>query len=136
MQSQTKLEFTRGQLAQAAGCGAETIRYYESNGLLPKPRRAANGYRIYDDESRKRLSFVLRLRGLGFTIEEIRKLCLLMDKDDYGCGDIHAITVEHLGAVKEKIRELQQMQKRLKELAEMCGKGALPDCPIIDALYA
>jgi len=127
-------EYTRGQLAKVTGCGPETIRYYEANGLLPPPQRAANGYRIYDAESRKRLSFVLQLRGLGFSIEEIRRLCSLLD-NEYTCGDIHQITIEHLGTVKEKIRELQRMQRRLKKLADSCGKGSLPDCPIIDALY-
>lgn len=134
--TQNPIEFTRGQLAQATGCGAETIRYYESNGLLPLPRRAANGYRIYDDENRKRLAFVLRLRGLGFTIEEIRRVCSLLDNENYTCGDIHEVTVEHLSAVREKIRELQKMQRQLKELADLCGQGSKPDCPIIDALYA
>ncbi len=128
-------EFTRGQLARATGCGAETIRYYESNGLLPPPRRAANGYRIYDDEGRKRLGFVLQLRGLGFTIEETRRLCSLLDNENYSCGEIHDIAVEHIGGVQKKIRELQKMQRKLKDLAELCGTGAKPNCPIIDALY-
>lgn len=128
-------EYTRGQLARVAGCGGETIRYYESNGLLPKVRRAANGYRIYDDDNRKRLSFVLQLRGLGFSIEEIMGVCALLDRDDYTCGDIHHITVDHLTTIKEKIRELRKMERRVKELADLCGAGSKPDCPIIDALY-
>jgi len=128
-------EFTRGQLAQLVGCGAETIRYYETNGLLPAVKRAANGYRIYDDDNRKRLSFVLRLRRLGFSIDEIRNVCSLLDHDSYTCGDIHEITIDHLNTVRSKIKELRQMERKVKELSDLCGAGAKPDCPIIDALY-
>ncbi len=129
------VEFTRGQLARATGCGAETIRYYEGNGLLPQPMRAANGYRIYNDDTRKRLAFILRLRGLGFTIEEIRNVCTLLDDKTYTCHDIHDITIDHLETVRAKIRELQKMQRQLKSLAGLCEQGSVPDCPIIDALY-
>ncbi len=129
------LDYSRGQLAAAVDCGPETIRYYEQIGLLPEPRRTANGYRIYGDDTRKRLSFVLRLRGLGFTIEEIENVCALLDNNTYTCGDIHNVALEHLEAVRTKIRELQKMQRQLKSLVGLCGQGELPDCPIIDTLY-
>ena len=127
-------EYTRGQLADLVGCGAETIRYYETNGLLPAVKRAANGYRIYDEDNRKRLDFVLKLRRLGFSVEESRNVCSLIDRNDYTCDDIHAITVEHLNASQQKIRELKDMERKVRELADLCEAGSKPDCPIIDAL--
>ena len=59
-----------GTLAAACNCPAETIRYYEKIGLLPKPIRTANGYRSYDERHQKWLQFVLRSRALGFTQDE------------------------------------------------------------------
>ena len=38
-----------GQLAKRTDTTAETIRYYEREGLLPPPLRGANGYRDYAD---------------------------------------------------------------------------------------
>ncbi len=63
-----------GTLAAACNCPAETIRYYERIGLLPKPVRTANGYRSYDERHQKWLQFVLRSRALGFTQDEVRRL--------------------------------------------------------------
>jgi len=128
-------DLSRGQLALATGCNMETIRYYERVELMPSPRRSENGYRIYSEESRKRLSFILQLKSLGFSIEETKNVCALLDDDAYTCGDVHRVTVEHLGVVREKLKELRKMERRLKELAKSCREGQPPDCPIIDALY-
>ena len=54
---------TRGQLARQTGCNAETIRYYEHIGLMPEPRRGANGYRRYDQQQARRLRFIMRGRA-------------------------------------------------------------------------
>jgi DNA-binding transcriptional MerR regulator len=50
-----------GQLAQAAGVSAKTIRYYEQVGVLPPANRTAAGYRQYAEHSLHRL---LLIRGL------------------------------------------------------------------------
>ena len=57
---------------------AKTIRYYEEIGLVV-PHRLSNGYRDYDLGQVRRLQFVHRARGLGFTIEECRVLLSLYD---------------------------------------------------------
>ena len=126
-------EFTRGQLAKSVGCGAETIRFYETKGVLPEPRRAANGYRIYDSELQKRLLFVLQLRSLGFSIEEMRCFTDLLDRE-HTCGEVRAAMVEHLEIVAQKLNELREMEMRLRQLADQCEDGELPECPIIDTL--
>ena len=51
---------------QRSGVQAETIRYYESEGLLPKPERTAAGYRLYGASDVERLSFIRQARKLGF----------------------------------------------------------------------
>ena len=44
------------ELAAATGVDAETIRFYEKEGLLPQPARLANGYRNYAPAHLERLS--------------------------------------------------------------------------------
>ena len=70
---------TIGALAEAAGTNPKTVRYYEEIGLLPKPARAANGYRDYPATTLDRLRFVLRARHLGFPVEDVRDLLALWD---------------------------------------------------------
>ncbi|MBR3208339.1 MAG: MerR family DNA-binding transcriptional regulator, partial [Bacillus sp. (in: Bacteria)] len=42
------ITFTRGKLSKMSGVHIETIRFYENEGVLPEPKRAHNGYRLYD----------------------------------------------------------------------------------------
>ena len=77
-----------GQLAQRADVAIDTVRYYERNGILPKPERQASGYRHYGDEDVSRLRFVRRAKALGFTLVEIRDLLALSGRR---CRDMAGI---------------------------------------------
>lgn len=125
---------TRGQLAKESGTNIETIRYYEKIGLMPPPRRSGSGYRLYGEDSRRRLRFILRGRELGFSIDELRGLLSLVDGGNYTCGEVHKLTVAHLQDVREKINDLQKLEKTLAEVSSKCKGGTVPDCPVIEAL--
>jgi len=127
---------TRGALAKDAGCNIETIRYYEDIGLLPEPPRSDAGYRLYGDDGRRRLRFILRARELGFTIEELRGLLALVDRGDYTCREVHDLTIGHLETVREKVADLKRLERTLVRISDACRGGAVPECPIIDALWA
>ena len=66
-----------GALAKQTGTNVETVRFYERIGLLAAPTRSSGGYRQYQTQHVKRLSFVRRARALGFSIDEIRTLLRL-----------------------------------------------------------
>ena len=70
---------TIGNLSKQSGVNIETIRYYEKIGVMPAPGRSAGGFRIYEPDHLKRLSFVRRGRLLGFSLDEIRSLLRLVD---------------------------------------------------------
>lgn len=129
------IEVTRKGLADATGCNIETIRYYENIGVLPPATRTASGYRIYGSSDIKRLSFILRLRELGFTLAETRQFLTLVDGHDYTCREVHDITIAHIADVKAKVRDLRKIQKTLTTMAEECSRGEVPDCPVIEVLY-
>lgn len=61
-------------VARALGADPATIRYYEAAGILPPPRRAANGYRDYRTEDVHRIELVLALRRLRVPLDDIRSL--------------------------------------------------------------
>jgi MerR family mercuric resistance operon transcriptional regulator len=124
----------RGELAERSGCNIETVRFYEKQGLLPAPPRTAGGHRDYAEEHRRRLTFIRRSRELGFTIGEVRGLLGLVDGGDWTCAEVRAMTLEHLADVRRKIADLQKLAAILEDMAAQCDGGAVPECPIIDAL--
>ena len=124
----------RAALARATNCNLETIRYYESIGLMPAPPRTAAGYRIYDNGHVRRLRFILRARALGFSIEEIRALLQLLDSGDQTCAEVKARTEQHLADVRAKIADLRRIERVLATTAASCSGDDAPDCPIIEAL--
>jgi MerR family transcriptional regulator, mercuric resistance operon regulatory protein len=128
-------ELTIGKLSQRTSVHIETIRYYEKVGLLPAPPRSEGGHRLYGKEHVTRLVFLRRSRELGFSIEEIRALLGLMKGEKYTCGEIKAVTIQHLQTVRQKIKHLRQMEKALASLASQCAGGMTQDCPILETLF-
>ncbi len=124
-----------GEVARRADCKVETVRYYERIGILPAPERNAGGQRRYDTEHLKRLYFVRRARGLGFTLDEVRNLLQLADDQEQTCAEVAAIARDHLGGIRAKIANLRRLEAVLDDLVAACADGAKPDCPIIDTLY-
>lgn len=124
-----------GELSKRTGVHIETVRYYERIGVLPKPPRTEGGYRLYDQEQIKRLSFVKRSRDLGFSLNEVRALLDLVDTGKYTCGQVHEMTKVHLESVRKKVADLRRLERVLKDMAAECSRGNIPDCPIVDTLF-
>jgi MerR family mercuric resistance operon transcriptional regulator len=113
----------------------ETIRYYEKIGVMPKPGRSAGGYRVYGQDHVKRLHFVRRGRELGFSLDELRRLLILVDGHSYTCAEVHALTVEHLKDIQQKISGLRRLERVMSDMAATCTRDQIPECPVIDALF-
>ena len=124
-----------GQLSRQSGVNIETIRYYEKIGIMPAPGRSAGGYRLYAPDHLKRLSFVRRGRELGFSLEELRGLLRLVDGHTYTCGQVRALTLEHVAQVRRKIADLRRLQRVMADMAAQCTGARIPKCPVIDALF-
>ena len=127
-------EFTIGELSKRTGVNIETIRYYEKIGAMPNPPRTAAGYRVYGEDLLKRLMFIRRCRQLGFSMAEIHQLLGLVDAHGYTCAEVQALTLEHSEMVKQKIQDLNSLEKTLRGIASQCTGKKVPECPIIDAL--
>jgi len=125
---------TIGVLSQRSGVKVETIRYYEREGLIPEPPRSEGGHRQYSDDHLRRLVFIRRSRELGFRLEEVRTLLGLVNRG-YSCGQVKTLTLQHLTSIRRKITDLQKLEKTLAEVSSRCEGGAVPECPIIDALF-
>lgn len=126
---------TIGALSRRTGCNIETIRFYEKQGLVPAPPRTEGGHRVYGREHLRRLGFIRRSRDLGFTLDEVRALLRLAD-GHHTCAEVQVLALEHLDSVRQKIADLQRLERTLSETAARCVGGDAPDCPILDSLFS
>jgi MerR family mercuric resistance operon transcriptional regulator len=124
---------TIGALAQSAGVGVETIRYYQRRALLPQPPRHYGSIRRYGPADAARLRFIRRAQELGFTLEEIGELLKLQDGTDRRA--IRRIARARLEQVESRVADLQRMRRALQHVIDDCehAPGA-PRCPIIEAI--
>ena len=127
---------TIGKVSQLTECNIETIRYYEKEGLLPPPARSAGGHRLYSQTQIERLTFIRRARQLGFSMQEIKQLHSIVDRQTVSCESVKKIADEHIEDIAAKIADLVKMQSVLTDLSRQCSGEDVPDCPIISALQA
>ncbi len=124
-----------GELADAVSVPAKTIRYYEGIGLLPAPRRHANGYRSYDQSAGDRLRFVKAAQAVGFTLTEIKDILSLRDAGEEPCGHVLDLVDRRERDIAEQIAALEEMQAELHRLAaraRAASRGASPYCHLIE----
>ncbi len=130
-------DLTSGQLAEGAGVGIETIRYYERQGLLPSPARSRSGYRRFPAEAVDRLRFIRQAQHLGFSLKEIQELLCLRIDPEASCSEVCQRAQAKIGEIEERLRGLQRMRDVLRRLVEACGgRGPTTACPILEALEA
>ena len=126
---------TRGQVARASRVGAETVRFYESEGLLPPTPRSSNGYRYYTEDTVQRLNFIRGAKKLGFNLKEIKELLSLHDNPHASRAEVKTLTLSKLAEIEKRIVDLQRMREVLAHLAAECsGEGPISGCPIIQTL--
>ncbi len=124
-----------GEVSRTSGCKIETIRYYERIGLLSPPPRTAGRHRLYSRDHVKRLVFIRRGRNLGFSLDEIRSLLGLTGEGAPNCEQVREITLAHAHDIRQKIDDLERMDRALRQLAEQCEDGEAMVCPVIEALF-
>lgn len=83
------------------------------------PDRSEHNQRIYSNAELAKLKLIFRGKRYGFSLDEIKEMVLLFDKDRSGRKQLER-TVEYgkhrIGEIDEKIRELQEMKAEMEEL--------------------
>ena len=131
VRNQAKSSDTIGGLANAAGVGVETVRYYQRIGLLTEPARPPGEVRRYGDEDVKRLKFIRSAQAAGFTLSEIKELLELNASDDRARAQ--ELAKSRVAALDQKMDELRQARDALAALATDCAKKRGGPCPIFPA---
>ena len=110
----------RGELAKATDTGIETIRYYESTGLIPEAERMDKGYRLFPPDTVKAIRFIRSCQDLGFTLKEITLLQNLKIEPDQQCGQVKESVDIKIKELDKKVRALTMMRKALVTMSDMC----------------
>ncbi|MBD0381110.1 MerR family transcriptional regulator [Paenibacillus sedimenti] len=97
-----------GELAKLADVSPRTIDYYTKLGLIEPEKRSDTNYRLYNDETLKRLKRIETMKNEKYTLEEIKVNIQELNK------------VSHDDAVRDKLTSIQlhleQLMKEAKEL--------------------
>ncbi|WP_028305070.1 Zn(2+)-responsive transcriptional regulator [Oceanospirillum maris] len=126
-----------GTLAKETGVTVETLRFYEKQGLIPRPHRSEAGYRLYPTIALNQVAFILRAKEVGFSLKDISGLLALeVNRDQETCKTVKNFAEEKLADIEAKIKELEQMRNALKQITDACCGGSLPasHCTILSAL--
>jgi MerR family transcriptional regulator, copper efflux regulator len=121
-----------GELAARAGVSTDTVRFYEREGLLPRPRRTAARYRVYGEESAERLRFIRRAQEIGLTLDDIRELLRLHEaKTPEECQRVAERLRARIGAVDRQMALLQDFRRHLADGLARCEKADSEGCPVV-----
>lgn len=129
---------TISKLAEEAGVGVETIRFYERRGILKQPQAPPEGWREYGEDALETIRYIKIGQQLGFKLSEIERL----QKNAGGeqrvfCESVRAATREKIKAVEDQIRQLQQVHGELESFLSRCAaKKDGERCPIYESLGA
>ena len=129
---------TIGKVAQRAQVTADSIRFYEREGLIRPAGKSESGYRLYTEEAIRRIEFIKQAQECGFSLADIRELLELRSTDSACCDDIYRVSVEKKLQLEHKIKTLNAMSQALTRLIDMCShdRKSLDECPILGALEA
>lgn len=116
--------YTIGDLARELDISTRTIRYYEERGLL-NPQRTDNtrrgphrGLRLYAPRDRVRLKLLLRAKGLGFALDDIRDLFEIYDAthdERRQEARLRQMIIERLEQIEAQMRDLTDLRDELRD---------------------
>ena len=123
-----------GIVAKKVGLSVDTIRFYERNALLPRAARTQGGFRQYGERDVETLTFIRRVRGLGFKLREIRGLLNLRGRRMQPCAPVRRRLQTKLTDVRQKLENLRKLERELHLALRSCDKELRKQdahCPIL-----
>ena len=123
-----------GVVAKRIGVTVDAIRFYERNGLLPRPPRTEGGFRRYGESDVETLAFVRRVQSLGFKLSEIRGLLNLRGSRLQPCAPVRRRLQQKLAEVRQKLVDLQKLEHELRLALRSCDtevRKRYGHCPVL-----
>jgi len=107
-----------GELARRTGVSKDTLRFYEREGLLPRPERLPNNYRVYPAGTVEHVLWLRRVLAAGFTVEELSRILAERNRGGVPCRKVRELGAAKLAEMDERLRELQAARDSLVSLLE------------------
>lgn len=107
------------QVCQQLNINAQTIYYYERIGLIC-PQRTESGYRLFSSEDMETLHFILQVKLLGLTLEEIKELLNLKKGRSLSCQVVYDQLKGKIAETDAKIKQLEELKTELIPLLKQC----------------
>jgi len=123
-------EYRISQVTDALGLSADTLRYYEKIGLLPRVSRAGSGARRYNDEDLSRLRFIQRSQKMNFSLAEIAVLLQMRAAPQRARRNVRNLAEMKLAEIENSLKDLSVLRRELRLLISLCV-GGKDGCPII-----
>ena len=117
---------TIGEVTRRSGLPSSTLRFYEKEKLLDRPRRVS-GRRDYDEEVFANLQLIQMALESGFTISQARTLIHGFGKTSSPSQRWRALATQKLKDVRMRMAQLKHAEKLL-ERATNCQCISLNDC--------
>ena len=114
------MPLTVTNLARACKLSRSTLLYYESIGLLPRPRRTAGNYRAYAPKDLDRLRQICVYRDAGVPLAEMRALL------DGPRDDAAAVLRRRMAELGVGIERLRDQQRAIALLLKSAHKRSIP----------
>ena len=116
-----------GELARRAGVKPQTVRYYESLGLLSPVQRRASGYRSYGVQTLEELRFIRKAQSLGFSLDDVRQILDVARAGRATCSRVLAIAERHLADLDQRIKQLTDLRDDLAGAVKGWKDGGVPE---------
>ncbi len=125
------MSFSISETSRQTGLSADTLRYYEKIGLLPRIQCDHGGRRRYSEQDLSRLRFIQRAQKMNFSLAEIADLLTMRADPTQARNEVRQLTRRKLEQVEEHLRELTTLRNELTLLLNLCS-AAEDGCPIIE----
>jgi MerR family mercuric resistance operon transcriptional regulator len=112
------------EIVEKTGIDKETLRFYESKGLLPEAKRTESGYRIFSTDTVQRIQFITTAKQSGFTLGEIKGL-LDLQQNRGPCRSSRDMAKSKKTEISDKIKALKKMDKLLTRFIYECEKNGV-----------
>ncbi len=111
------MSYTVGEAARRIGVAPSTLRYYESEGLLPEVARTKSGRRCYSERDLEACRVIECLKESGLSIKEIRDFMNMVQQGDATLSDRLALFKDRRKTI---LAEIEQLQKTLSVVDFKC----------------
>ena len=95
------------EVSKKYGLSADTLRYYERIGLIPKINRNKRGVRDFTEEDCRWVEFIKCMRGSGLSIESLIEYVKLFQEGNSTINARKEILIEQRNQLADRIKEMQ-----------------------------